>query len=355
MNKTHGKLIDGDPKESQFVLEKNGRNFQMFSIHPNSEEWLFTECSMELNPSGDCYVMRYNLSTKLLQRYALPEGFLYGSASFSPQGHYIVMNRAPKHDGTTEKIRQSIENSEIVIMQSDGTNFSVIPIAKGSKLAPFMSKDEKKIAYWRSGFLRSEGNKSMSADFDVYEYELSTKSDHLFAGSHHFFGGGIGQYISDDEILFSSYGPGKYAQSMGAYLNKFNGSEVYKLKRGNIDLPTPSFTNIENAGNPSIDKNGNFYLTGQQPSLGSAFLKISISEKIQYWPELINLALSGFRQVIASPSGQYFAFIYAADGTHYGDQKSAFGKLDTKNSQWMPIIIPSLDTSILLSVQKKRN
>lgn len=351
MNKVHGKSSEVDSPTPQFTLEKNGRDFDRISIHPNSEDWLFTECSRELNPEGDCYVLRYNLTTKRLQRYALPDGYLYGYASFSPQGHYIVMSRTPKNDGSEEKIRQSLENAEIVMMRSDGTNFSVLPIVKGRKLAPFMSKDETKIAYWRPGVLRPPSSKSMSADFDVCEYDLKSQSDFLFAGPYHFFGGGNAQYTSEDEILLSAYGPGKYAQSMSEYQKKYNGSEVYKLKRKSTNLPIPSFTEVEHARNPSVDKVGNVYLTGQPPSLGSSFSRISPSGEIYYWQEPVNLALSGFRHILAAQNGHYIAFIYVSEGTQYRDQKSAFGRLDTGNSQWTPVAIPALQTSTLLPVR----
>lgn len=351
MNEVHAKLPDADPSVSQFTLEKKGRDFAAISIHPNGDEWLFTECTTELDPKGACYVLHYDLKTKQLKRYDLPAGYLYSYANYSPLGNYIVMSRTPKHDSSEEKIQQAIEHSEIVMMRSDGADFRVLPIDQGSKLAPFMSKDETKVAYWRSGVLRPPESRSTSADFDICEYDLVTKSDHLFAGPHHFFGGGNAQYVSSDEILLGSYGPGKYAQSMGEYLKKFNGSEVYKLKRKTVDLPSPSFTTIEHARNPSVDKDGNVYLTGQPPTLGSSFARISPSGEIQYWREPINLGLSGFRQILASPNGRYIAFIYVAEGTNYRDQKSAFGRLETTSSLWTPMTIPALHTAALVPIR----
>jgi len=350
MSEVHGRQneVDSFPP---FIIEKNGRDFDRVSIHPNSEEWLFTECSRELNPEGDCHILRYHLNTKQLQRYALPDGYLYSYASFSPQGHFIVMSRIPKHDGSEEKIRQSIENAEIVMMRSDGTDFRVLPITKGRKLAPFMSKDETKIAYWRSMVLRPPGSKSRTTDFDVCEYDLKTHGDFLFAGPHHFFGGGNAQYVSEDEILLGSTGPGKYAQSLGEYWKQFNGSEVYKLKRKTVDLPNPSFTEIEHARNPSVDKMGNVYLEVEPPNVGVSFLRVSPSGEIYYWQAQVNIVIRGLRQILVAPNGQYLAFIYVAEGTNYRDRKSAFGMLNTSNSQWIPVAIPALRTSTLLPVR----
>lgn len=345
-----GKPSDGDSPAAGFTLAKNGRDFDRVSIHPNSEDWLFTECSHALNPAGDCYVLRYSLKTQQLQRYQLPDGYLYSYASFSPQGHYIVISRAPKHDGSEAQIEQSIENAEIVVMRSDGTDFRVLPLAKGSKLAPFMSPDETKIAYWRPGVLRPPGSKTMSADFDVYEYDLKSQSDSLFSGRNQFFGAGNAQYISADEILLSSYGPRKYAQSMSEYQKKYKGSEVYKLKRNNPGLPDPSFTEIEHARNSSADNQGNTYFSGQKlPSPGASFFKKSPTGDITLWQQPLNL--TALRYVIAAPDGRYIAFIYASEGSRYRDQKSAFGRLDTGTSQWIPIEMPALAASTLLPVR----
>ncbi|HEX2530276.1 MAG TPA: hypothetical protein VHK70_02265, partial [Burkholderiaceae bacterium] len=198
-----------------FVLEKNGRDFDKISIHPNSEDWLFTECSRDLNPHGDCHLLRYNINTKQLQRYLLPDGYLYGYASFSPRGNFIVMNRSPKHDGSEAGIRQSRENGEIAMMRSDGADFRVLPIPKGRNIAPVMSKDETRIAYWRNSDVpQPSGRTAGFGDFDIREYDLRTHKDSLFAGPFHFYEGGNSQYLSDDEIMINSYGPRQHGQSM---------------------------------------------------------------------------------------------------------------------------------------------
>jgi hypothetical protein len=334
---THGSIAP------QFTLEKNGRDFDRLSIHPNSEEWLFTECSRELNPAGDCSLLRYNINTKQLQRYDLPDGYLYGYASFSPQGNYVLMSRSPKHDGSEEKVRQSLQNGEIVMMRSDGTDFKVLAIPKGRNLAPFMSKDETKIAYWQISSKPLPSGGRGWGDFDVREYDLKTKQDALFAGPFHFVGGGNSQYLSENEIIINSYGPEKYAQSMGDYHKKFNGSEVYKLKRGAIDIPEPSFVDVEHAHSTSVDKAGNIYLDGQKmPGVGSSLFRKTPSGEITYWQRP---HLGALRHVIAALNGEYIAFIYSAEGTQWADRKSAMGVLDTIHSKWLPVAIPQLRSS----------
>lgn len=332
----------------QFTLEKNGRDFDRISIHPNSEEWLFTECSRELNPEGDCHLLRYNINSKQLQRYILPEGYLYGYASFSPQGNYIVISRSPKHDGSEEMIQQSFENGEIVMMRSDGTDFRVLPIPRGRNLAPIMSKEETKIAYWKISSLRTPGGGRGWGDFDMREYNLKTRQDSLFAGPFHFVSGGNSQYVSENEIMINSYGPRKYAQSMSAYHEKYNSSEVYILNRGAVDMPSPSFIEVKYAVNSSSDGAGNIYLDGLHPNGGMALLMVSSSGDITSWQRPI---LGALRYVIGAPNGQYISFIYSAEGTRWAEKKSAMGMLDTAHSKWLPVNIPPLRLSKQLVVK----
>lgn len=349
MNQAQGEQKSTAP---QFTLEKNGRDFDKISIHPNSEEWLFTECSRELNSGGDCHLLRYNINSKQLQRYLLPDGYLYSYASFSPQGNYIVMSRSPKHDGSEEKIRQSLENGEIVMMRSDGRDFRVLSIPKGRNLAPVMSKDETKVAYWRksSGPL-PPSRRSGLGDFDVREYDMRTQQDSIFAGLFHFLEGGNLQYLSENEILTSSYAPRKYAQSLSDYKKRFNSSEVYILTRGATETPDPTFTDVELAKRPSVDSEGNVYLDGQKmPGVGSALFRKSPSGEVTFWRQP-HLGGYGPIFVSAAPNGQYIAFIYSAEGTRWAEKKSAMGLLDMGSSKWLPVNIPPLQSSTTRAVK----
>jgi len=334
----------------KFTLEKNGRDFDRISIHPNSEEWLFTECSRELKPEGDCHLLRYNINSKQLQRYILPDGYLYSYASFSPQGNYIVISRSPKHDGSEEKIQQSFENGEIVMMRSDGTDFRVLPLPKGRNLAPVMSKDETKIAYWHISSQRTPGGGRGWGDFDMREFDLKTKQDTLFAGPFHFVSGGNSQYVSENEIMINSYSPRINGLNMAnEYQKKYNYSEVYLLKRGDVEIPVPSFADVEHAKNASADRAGNIYLDGQKmPSVGTALFRRTPSGEITFWQRP---HLGALRHVIVAPNGQYISFIYSADGTRWAEKKSAMGRLDIANSQWIPVSIPTLQSSAQLVVK----
>ena len=95
------------------------------------------------------------------------------------------MSRVPKIGLSEENVRQAHENTEIVLMKIDGTDFKVLQLAKGNKVAPIMSQDETRVAYWRST-LRPPGSKSFSSKFDVWEINLKTGQDNLYAGPFSF-------------------------------------------------------------------------------------------------------------------------------------------------------------------------
>ena len=344
--------------ELQFETDPmKGRDFREISMHPNGQELLFTECVYDpkLDPAGDCHVLRYQLATKNLQRYALPAGYVYSTASFSSQGNYVLMSRVPKIGLSEEKVRQAYENSEIVLMKTDGTDFKVLPLAKGDKLAPIMSPDEMRVAYWRAT-LRPPGSKSFSSEFDVWEVNLNTGQDSLYAGPFAFFERSRLQYLSQDELLVGAYGSitmlREHAQSMTEYEKKYNNSSVYRIKRGMTMLPEPILTEVAHASFPSVDKTGNLYFNGDRPSL-SLFRKTTQGEIEQWkWPLRYAPGESGggWHDLVPAPDGSYIAFVYEIKGTATREGKRGVGLLMTHTSEWRILNIPSLQSSSQITV-----
>lgn len=343
--------LDASPFE---VDPRKGRDFREISVHPNGQELLFTECVYDpnLDPAGDCYVLRYQLTTKNLQRYALPAGYVYSTASFSPQGNYVLMSRVPKIGVSEEKVRQAYENSEIVLMKTDGTDFKVLPLAKGDKVAPIMSPDETRVAYWRST-VRPPGSKSFSSQFDMWEVNLNTGQDSLYAGPFIFFERSRLQYLSQDELLVGAWGPKEYAQSMTAYEKKYNNSSVYRIQRGMTTLPEPILTEVAHAGLPSVDKTGNLYFKGERPGL-SLFRK-TVQGEIEQWMWPVRYSPGewggGPQNLVIDPSGSYIAFTYEIKGTYSRDHKRGIGLLITHTSEWRILNIPSLHLSAPIAVK----
>ncbi len=278
--KTAPNHAEGSPLETD---PTKGRDFREISVHPNGEELLFTECIYEpqKEPAGDCAVLRYHLPTKRLYRYALPTGYVYPTASFSPRGNYIVMYRLPKIGITQDAVRQAHEQSEIMLMKADGTDFRVVPLTTGIKVAPIMSQDETRVAYWRST-LRPPGSKTFMSHFDVWEVDLKTGHDQLFAGPFVFFTRARLQYLSPDELLMGAYGPKEeFAPSLREYQKKYNSSSVYRIQRSMTRLPEPILTEVEYANFPSCDHVGNLYFKGQRP--GTSLFRKSVQGKIEQW------------------------------------------------------------------------
>ncbi len=350
-----GEQAMGNAPVSQFETDPTkGRDFRELSVHPGGEELLFVECSREMDPAGDCYVLRYHLATKNLQRYALPAGFFYTTASFSPRGNYVLMSRVPKtgRNEEEEKVRQAYGNTEIVLMKTDGTEFKVLPLEKGVKVAPIMSQDEMRVAYWRAT-LRPPGSKSFSSKFDVWEVNLKTGQDNLYAGPFAFFERQRLQYLSQDEMLVGAYGPKEYAQSMTAYDKKYNNSHVYRIQRGMTTLPEPILTEVAWANLPSFDKAGNIYFKGARPGI-SLFRKTVQGEIEQWkWPDRYFPGESGggWYDLGPAPNGSYIAFVYEFKGTSARDGKRGVGLLMTQTSEWRVLNIPPLQSSTQIAVK----
>lgn len=197
------------------------------SVHPNGVDWLFVECAQ----SGDnrCDVMRYQLDSGRLYRYALPPAYSYTYARYSPKGNFIVMSRMPVYGDTEDELRRSLHDLQIVLMRADGSAFEVVPVAPGNKLSPFMSPDESRIAFWHSERLVPPGRRVRLLEFDIWEFDRRGMHEQPFAGIFKFVEGGQAQYISDDEILLESFGP---SGLFSRYHEIYAGSAIYRMRRG---------------------------------------------------------------------------------------------------------------------------
>lgn len=172
-------VVETPTTRTPFSPPNGGRAIRSLSVHPNGVDWLFVECAQD----GDnrCDVMRYQLASGRLYRYALPAAYSYIYARYSPKGNFIVMSRRPVYGDTEEDLRRSLNDSEIVLMRQDGRALEVIPTALGNKLWPFMSLDETRIAYWRVARLVPPGNRIRLFDFDIWEFDRRAMVERPFA------------------------------------------------------------------------------------------------------------------------------------------------------------------------------
>jgi hypothetical protein len=73
---------------------------------------------------------------------------VYLSASFSPQGNYVVIQRDPVAEKYQQDLYAAQQAGEIVMMRENGQDFHILPLPVGPKTGPIMSNNEDKIAYW---------------------------------------------------------------------------------------------------------------------------------------------------------------------------------------------------------------
>lgn len=323
-----------------FSPPNGGRAIRSLSLHPNGNDWLFVECA----PDGDnrCDVMRYRRDSGRLYRYALPSAYSYTYARYSPKGNFIVMSRRPIYGDSEEELRRSLHDMEILLMREDGGALEVIPVGPGNKLWPFMSQDESRVAFWRSERLVPPGRRVRLLEFDIWELDRRTMREQPFAGIFKFVDGGQAQYISDDEVLFESFGPSRL---FSRYHERYAGSEIYRMRRRDVAVPTPVvFDGIEHAQMPSMDRAGSLCLWGQTPRYGLTAIRISGDGRRQAWQEVPLPSEPWFepRELVCDSSGRYIASIYRDHPVRFGGGTGGLAMLDIATDSWSTVPLPSL-------------
>jgi hypothetical protein len=341
-------FLETPPKYAPpFELEKNGRNFGSIKISPNGEDWIFTEYKFtgKNKDQSEAHILILNIPTRKLYRYDLPAGYDYAFPIFSPKGNWILAIRYPSHDSSYAKFQKTLEHGEIVMMRPDGSDFQVLSAPKGRYVDPAMSPSETKIAYWSGATPRPEGSKTILANFNVYEYDLTTKQSSMFSGPFNYFGVGRLQYIDEDTLLLNADYPLVAPDDPFAYSKKYNNSQVYITKRGEKKLPAPAFSNIEHSMWASLDKNNNYYMYGQDPKKGASFTRVSAANEIKFW----TMPIMQPRSVIADPNGRYMAFQYTIGELR--SKERAMGMLVLDSGEWFQVIIPPFDSAISIPVK----
>ncbi|WP_233639494.1 TolB-like translocation protein [Achromobacter xylosoxidans] len=331
-------VVETPTTRTPFSPPNAGRDIRSLSVHPNGVDWLFVECAQ----SGDnrCDVMRYQLDSGRLYRYALPPAYSYTYARYSPKGNFIVMSRMPVYGDTEVELRRSLHDLQIVLMRADGSAFEVVPVAPGNKLSPFMSPDESRIAFWRSERLVPPGRRVRLLEFDIWEFDRRGMHEQPFAGIFKFVEGGQAQYISDDEILLESFGP---SGLFSRYHEIYAGSAIYRMRRGNEVVPIPVvFDGIEHAQMPSMDRAGYLCLWGQTPRYGLTIIRISVDGRRQAWQEVPLSSEPWFepRELVCDSSGRYIASIYRDHPVRFGGGTGGLAMLDIATDTWSTVPLP---------------
>lgn len=316
-----------------FSPPNGGREIRSLSVHPEGNDWLFVECAR----TGDnrCDVMRYQWKTGKLYRYGLPTGYTYPYAHYSPQGNYIVMSRRRISGHSDDEQRRSLDAMQILLMRSDGGGLEVLPLARGNKLSPFMSRDESRIAFWRTGRILPPGQRLGLLDFDIWEFDRAHATERPFAGIFKFVSGGQAQYLSGDEILFRTFGP---AGHLWSYEPLYGGSRIHRMRRGDTRLPEPHvFSGIKYAEMPTMDRAGNLYLWGQTPRYGLSVIRIEPGGQRRAWQPGVRFVP---QELICDPAGTYLATIYWDQPMDVTNRPGGLAMLDIATDTWTAIALP---------------
>ena len=134
------------------------------SFYPDGDKILFTY----VKPGELSTLATYELSTGSYQIHEPvkidPADTYWGAGSVSRDGKRIVFAIGQKE--TT--------NSQLVIMNVDGSDLHKITIGPGIRFLPSFSPDGKKVIYLISGRFRPKGKQKV-VNNDVYEVDVATK------------------------------------------------------------------------------------------------------------------------------------------------------------------------------------
>jgi hypothetical protein len=357
-----------------------GRYFSDLLLHPNDQDVFVLESTAATE--GEEFLLRFNMQTGSLQRFVFPPalaGYLHREMTLSPRGDLLAMRRFRRPADINDKLawRQSVENSEIVVMGINGQDYRIVPLQPGVKGRPAFSPDRGKLAFWRATV--SEGSSFGSnfywrrfiyeprlTKFMPYEYDFQKNTEYLFAnpGEIDHLWGKPRYYMNENFMLFSSV-PG------------ISGDDFVKItQRGARGISLDYFKEIY-IGSLAIEDNfGNVYAGSNM--IGAIF-KRHRDGTIEQWPwpasreEIANFPWSkkifkspyqyydgNYTHAVGSPQysvwnglapfsdGRRLLVLYASP--RGARNSSSFAILDTQNHTWSRFSLPTLARSTPIPV-----
>jgi hypothetical protein len=255
-----------------------------------------------------------------------------------------MATRNPKHINTPEATQQALENTEIVMFHSDGTEFQVLPIPKIFMVGPALSPSETKVAFLTPKKLNvASKTRTKSIDFDVYEYDLKTNETKLFAGPFHFVDAHTINYLNADQLILQSYDTFEHFEKGQDRAR----DKLYKLDRNKVNLDVLLFNSVNSIHNPSFDSQGDLYFNGDDIKNGSSFFHTRNLKILQSWQQpFMQTSLT-----CVSPDGAYIGFTYRLEALQHG-RGIAFGMLKLATGEWVNVVIPALNSAQLIATKK---
>jgi len=262
-----------------------GRYFSDLLLHPNDQD-LFVLESSDFS-RGDEFLLRYNMKTGELYRYVFPaalEGYLHREMALSATGDKLAMRRFRRPVNINDKLawRQSVENSEIVVMSTDGRDYRLVPLRPGVKGRPAFSPDGSKLAFWRATFSdavdfgpnfywRRFTHEPHLTNFIPNEYRFNDNTEYLFSnpGKISHLWGGSRYYLNDNFLLISS--------TFGSATESF----VKIVQKGAQGVSLDYFNELYIPNLAVSDRVGNIYIGSN--AIGAIF-KRHRDGTIEQWP-----------------------------------------------------------------------
>jgi len=337
------------PVPSSAPTASDGRYFARISIDLEARHLLLTDCGKSTSVFDDCDLLSLDLMNGRLSRYVLGEERLL-EGSYSSHGDEIMVVATSAAQGSAPS--DAAEDSRIGMMHPDGSGWRLLNEPLGGISGPVVSPDGKRVAYWR-GVPRPPGSKTFAADHNVYEYDMTSGQETLFAGPFDFFEKTGIIYLSADRLLLGAYGPRQYAEDMTKYDQANSRSAVYVIERGATTLPRPVLRDVTGAEFPNKDAADNTYFVGERP--GIAFFRRSPDGAVTQWTALAANIGNGIRDVAVASNGKAVAYLFdpASDPFHVDRSKSPqVGMLDTGTGAWRTVEVPPTATASKITVQQ---
>ena len=335
-----------------FEAARAGRGFQNISIHPNGDEWLISEFSHAFTSYNSGYLLIYSLRNHSYHRLDLPADYSYLEASFSSTGEQIVFVRQPPaKKGGHDYVMNSYARGEIVVMNRDGSGYRVLPIAPNRIVCPKLSPSGKKLAYLVANSDKPPGRGTFMAYYDIWEFDLNSGENKLFAGPLMFYHAKMISYLSESEIIAGAIFPYHTGTAERPdYLGQYRSSEIFRIKRGTRFAPEPSYYDLSYAKFPTIDQQGNIFYQAQPAKIGISLVRKDAAGNIIAWREP-RMNRADVRQFTVDPGGDYVAFIYGGPSIKSTEGTSALGYFDLKTEKWIPVVPPAVSESIPVSLK----
>lgn len=247
-------------------------NILTISISPDGSQILFDGCGHKEYPA--CTIYRFDRDNNRLFRYLprTPHESLYGGR-YSPSSNLIAFSLLPVDDAGNDVF----EDSQIALMQQDGTGFRVVTESKGLKTQPAISCDEKQLAFFKSEMssagspLRKQRTRALK--YDLYSLNLLTSKETRLT-KYGFYSAGNACFAGDNKkILFEGDSPMRtpYSEQAADYReqfkSKYKDNIIFSIKTDGTDKNKeliPYFTLSYGSKMPVLFKDGSLVFEGRE-------------------------------------------------------------------------------------------